>query len=283
MTKIKNRTISNEDAEETYVGKTVSFNDGEEDHEGVITQVNTDGTFRIDTGDQEWDLKREEFELSETEDTDEAEEADDSDEAEEEDEDSPDEENEEVEDELLEKEGDTVYTAEMINEMDISALKGVIKDNEIKGVPLSAYRNEDKLKEIIIESLGLEVAEEEEEEKPAKKAVKSGKEPLKKVNNALKKVGLKIVTGKTKTATVPKKAAAPEKVKKIRTERRTVECMKVLLATMKKGFKTRKELIAIGEEASSKSTASNILWQIIKVCTFLNILEEKDGKFKISL
>ena len=47
--------------------------------------------------------------------------------------------------------------------------------------------------------------------------------------------------------------------------------------------KTRKEAIDVGSTVASSSSASNMLWCIIKVCNALNILEEKDGKFKITI
>jgi len=216
------------DNSEELIGCCVTFNDGENDFEGEIVSINKDGTFRVDTGEQEWDLEKDEFDLE-----DDAENVEDP-----------------KEEAVATEEVDaTDITYKSLNKMNIKQLKQVIKEEGIKGVSLSSYRSEEKLIECICESLKIDI--------PGKKEKGEDKKE--------------------------KKEAAPKKEKKEKKNLKTVDCMKVMITGLRKKTVTRKEIIEIGAKVSSQNTASNVFYQIIKITNILGILEEKDGKFSITL
>lgn len=214
------------DTSEELIGRSVTFNDGENDFEGEIVSINTDGTFRVDTGEQEWDLEKDEFDLED--DTENVEEP-------------------EEEAAATEEADATDITYESLNKMNIKQLKQVIKEEGIKGVPLSSYRSEEKLIESICESLKIDIPEKKEKEKGEKE----------------------------------KQVAAPKKEKRSFEDLTTVKCARVFTKLLKKGA-SRKELLSAAKEVANPSTASTVLSDFFRYLTVLGILEEKDGKFSIT-
>ena len=223
------------DTSEELIGRSVTFNDGENDFEGEIVSINTDGTFRVDTGEQEWDLEKDEFDLED--DTENVEEP-------------------EEEAAATEEADATDITYESLNKMNIKQLKQVIKEEGIKGVPLSSYRSEEKLIESICESLKIDIPEKKEKEKGEKE---------------------KQVAAPKKE----KKEAAPKKEKRSFEDLTTVKCARVFTKLLKKGA-SRKELLSAAKEVANPSTASTVLSDFFRYLTVLGILEEKDGKFSIT-
>jgi len=274
MVALKNRTISNEDAKE-FIGKLVTFFDGENDYEGEITTINTDGTFRVDTGDQEWDLNRDEFDFIEADEDEIVSE-------EPEQKDTTDDE-EEKEEEEGEKEWVTAtpneLSADTINAMDLSELKSVIKEKNIKGVPLAFYRNAEKLKSVIIKELGLtgekktisKTNEEEDKKIPAKKETKE------------KEVSKKTIR-KTITENIPKeKKVKQRKSRKPKENSATNLSMNAIIKALRESFKTKTELTTIGMEFATPGTTGIMIYFVLRFAQLLDILEEKDEKFKINL
>lgn len=139
---------------------------------------------------------------------------------------------------------DDEVSAEDIITMHINDVKILIKKEGIKGIPLSTFKNDKKLRTAVLEKMGFE--DEAEEFSKEKEIVKT----------------------------------KPKKEKRVL---KTAECMDVIVKELKKKALTRKEILSIGKKVASESSASNAFWVILKVCKSLGIMKEKNDTYKIEL
>lgn len=251
MAALKNRTVTAESLAENVVGKSVIFTDttNGNEYEGVVISINADGSYRIDTGDEAWDLEDGEFEF-----VDESVTSD-------EDEESPQTEEKTAEPEIVEEEEDTIppeksFTKESIAKMDLKQLKTFVKEQGLKGIPLRAYQKVDMLRDCIFDILGF-----------------SGKEKTVKEKSESPDRAKKIVIKKEKKIETEKIQRRPKGI--------IFEMYQEYAKLLLESPKTSKELLASVAGRAKKTILTGTLYHFIKVGFALGIIIEFDGKYTI--
>ena len=247
MTALHNRTVTAESLDETVVGKRVIFaeEDGSE-FEGEITAINSDGSFRVETDEGEWDLEDGDFEFIEEDDgvkTEEPEEVEAGDESEE------------------EPVGVVEITLEAIMAMNLQELKAFAKQEGIK-LPLRAYQKAELMKEWILKAMGLE-----------KPITKTKPKTTSKAKDETVKKGIE---KKKEKKSVPKKETIQRSPKGI-----IFEMYQTYTELLSVSPKTIKELHDLVEGKAKKTILSGTLYHFIRAGLALGVIIQDGNKFSI--
>ena len=263
MSPKKGRTLSNDQLEDMYLNKTVSFSDEGEDFEGTVTEIDATGTLIVDIGDTEYELTPDEVKVVKTaavaEEDGEEEEPEEVDDEGEEDADSDEEAPGELEPPSLKE----------IMGMDKAKLKAVRDEFGLTVPNANIYKHLDRLRETIATGLGYSVDEEEEEEVEEKA-------PAKKTTRKAKPVEVK----KEKPVKVAK-----EKVAKALKKERKISLNQTLADIFNAGGGTTKQIIVQCKKIHPDLADSNITTTISARGSFLvhmGLAEKRDkGYFLI--
>lgn len=236
MTRKKNgEVLSNNQIQEMYVGKTVTFSDGEDEYEGEVTEVDTAGNLIVDCGENNYEVTVDDVTVVEDE-----EEEEESDEVEIESE--PEEEVEETEDVVEEDK----ITLKEIKEADKEKLKQIRKDYDIS-VPLRLWKDIESVRELIADALGFDVTKKEEPKTVAKKE-KSEEKTFPKEEESKKKV-----TQEKKVSEKP----AKEKAEKPKTKK--ISLNQTIANLFKKGGGNTKEMLRNCIKAHPEQSEKSII------------------------